>query len=563
MPPTHSFPRSLAALAAAMVSMVLVSACTDSDRPVGPETAAKRGAPARSHSQGFGAVSNATVPPGYFLVPLATQLDFPTAVAASDDEIWVSEAGVVPGTTPKVKRVDAGGDAVTILDGAQLGSRLLAPLTDVTFHDGWLWITHRQTGVHGWPVGAISRFRPDDPVSTFTTVLTNLPSAGDHYTEEIVFGRDGRAYFSQGSATNSSIVGADNFLITGWLPDAPTFHDFPAKTVVLNGKDYVTAVPFPLDPNANDVTGPFMPFGSGPVAPGTVVSGVPRDGIIAGNGAIYSFDPSSPGALRLEGWGFRNPYGIGLDPFDAGVLFATDNGADTRGVSGETSVPVDEEDINIVESRPIDEDFDDLFALHVGGSEEFFGWPDFFHDPETGAVLPVTDEEFCEELDPCPEFVLDESFRNALHVEPAVTELGYHTSANKFDVAASKHFKHTGDLFVAQTGSFVPITGATEFAGYKVVRVDRAGHVSDFITHTANTQASIFDPDGFNKPIDVKFDGDAMLVVDFGVFEPGLSLVQPNTGKLWVVCHGAAACKKLARDERPHVTSRGHGVQHG
>jgi len=41
----------------------------------------------------------------------------------------------------------------------------------------------------------------------------------------------------------------------------------------------------------------------------------------------------------------------------------------------------------------------------------------------------------------------------------------------------------------------------------------------------------------------VKFAGDAMLVVDFGVFEPGINLMQPHTGKLWVVCHGAAACK--------------------
>jgi hypothetical protein len=38
-----------------------------------------------------------------------------------------------------------------------------------------------------------------------------------------------------------------------------------------------------------------------------------------------------------------------------------------------------------------------------------------------------------------------------------------------------------------------------------------------------------------------------MLIADFGVFEPGINLVQPNTGKVWAVCHGAAACTKLRR----------------
>jgi hypothetical protein len=93
---------------------------------------------------------------------------------------------------------------------------------------------------------------------------------------------------------------------------------------------------------------------------------------------------------------------------------------------------------------------------------------------------------------------------------------------------------------VAETGSFIPITGATEFAGYKVVRVNRrTGQVSDFIAHPEDSTADeIFDPSGFNKPIDVKFRSGLMYIVDFGVFEPGLNLQQPGTGKVWVVSHG-------------------------
>lgn len=128
--------------------------------------------------------------------------------------MWVSEAGFFPGFPPKVKQIDANGNVTTILSAGQLPSgQFEGPLTDVTYHNGWFWVVHLQVGVNGWLVGAISKFDPADPVDTFTTVLTNLPSPGDHFTNEIVFDRSGRAYFSQGSATNSSVVGADNWFI--------------------------------------------------------------------------------------------------------------------------------------------------------------------------------------------------------------------------------------------------------------------------------------------------------------------------------------------------------------
>jgi hypothetical protein len=398
-------------------------------------------------------------------------------------------------------------------------------------------------GVNGWFVGAISSFKPETPVKTFTTVITNLPSAGDHYAEEIVFDSSGRAYFSQGSATNSSVVGPDNWFVTAWLQLFPTFHDFPAKDIFLSGKDYKTPVPFPLDPTASLVTAPFMPFGSGAVSPGTMIPAAspttPQEGIIAGNGTVYSFEPFAPdptSTLRLEGWGFRNPYGIGLDPFHPGKLFVSNNGADTRSflINGK---------LTVVEPRPIQEDYDDISIINTGGTEEFFGWPDFFHDEDTGEVLPVTDPTFCHgegELPiPCPDFVLAKSFRESLHVQRAFAEPGYHVSANKFDFSTDEKFKFVGDLFLAETGSFVPITGAPQFVGYRVVRVDRqSGQVSNFIVNTGKTAEQIFNPNSFNKPIDVKFKNEIMLIVDFGVFEPGLNILQAGTGKVWLVSHG-------------------------
>ena len=59
---------------------------------------------------------------------------------------------------------------------------------------------------------------------------------GDHHNNQIAFGPDGRLYFGQGTATNSGIVGQDNFYAFPWLALVPTFHDVPGKNVTLTGQ---------------------------------------------------------------------------------------------------------------------------------------------------------------------------------------------------------------------------------------------------------------------------------------------------------------------------------------
>ncbi len=103
-------------------------------------------------------LDNVSVPPGYFLDLLVTGLDFPTAITFSPGAAYVAESGAVPGFTPKVKTVNAQGQVSIVLSADQLGaSQLLPPLTDITYHRGWLYITHRQVGANGWTVGAVSR----------------------------------------------------------------------------------------------------------------------------------------------------------------------------------------------------------------------------------------------------------------------------------------------------------------------------------------------------------------------------------------------------------------------
>ncbi len=125
---------------------------------------------------------NVKIHGGYAMTALVRGLDYPTAIAFAPHRIWVCEAGVVdPSLPPRIKEIRAGGNVTTILAESMLApGQFMGPLTDVTFYGGLLWVAHRQIGANGWAVGAISTFDPADPVGTFTTVLSNLPSSGDH-----------------------------------------------------------------------------------------------------------------------------------------------------------------------------------------------------------------------------------------------------------------------------------------------------------------------------------------------------------------------------------------------
>jgi len=479
------------------------------------------------------------VAPGYTLVPLLGGFDYPTSLVTDGTTMWVAEAGHLPTNPPKVKAVSSDLTVTTILGVTDLPQgTLMGPVNDLAFRDGWLWLSHRQVGANGWAVGAISKFQPSNPVRTFTTVITGLPSSGDHHSNQIVFAADGRGYFSQGSVTNSSVVGADNWIVEGWLELYPTLHDFPPVAITLNGTSFQTVEPFPLDPTATLMTAPYRPFGTGPVAPGTTLPAAtpstPQEGIIAGGGSVYSFDPDAPdvtASLTLEAWGLRNPYGIGFDPADATTLFVSNNGADIR------SAMIDGT-LKPVGSRSIAEDYDDLFVMTVGGAVEFFGWPDFFHDADTGGVASVTEPIFCAApaILPiqCPQPVLDTT---GLVVEPAFSQVANHPSLTKFDFSESDTFGFMGDVFLAESGSFNPATGAVgEHTGHRVQRIDRnSGEVHEFIANMGSTPEEIFNPAIIVAPLDVVFQGDAMLVVDLGIFQPALMLTGPGTGKIWKV----------------------------
>lgn len=412
--------------------------------------------------------------------------------------MYVTEAGYSYGevwTTPRLLRIEPDGGLTTIVTGAH------APWNGVDFHEGAFYIA--AGGEAG--EGRILRIGMDGSI---TPIVEGLPSLGDHHTNGPAISPDGWLYFGQGTATNSGVVGIDNFEF-GWMYRHPDFHDVPCADITLAGKNYTTLNPLTEDPDDRMVTGAYVPFGT-PTEEGRVIPGEVPCG-----GAVMRV-PLAGGTPEVVAWGFRNPFGLAWSP--DGRLYITENGADVRG------------------SRPVFGTGDLLWLVSPG---TWYGWPDFF------AGRPLTDTGwFKPPNEPAPGFLLAEH-PNA-PPEPTAL-LGVHSSSNGLDFSRSPGFGYTGEAFIAQFGDMAPGVGKVLApVGFKVVRVDvENGTIQDFAVNQgeSNGPASRVGGGGLERPISVRFDpsGTALYVVDFGVMTIGEQgpEPQPGTGVLWRITRTA------------------------
>lgn len=446
------------------------------------------------------------LPAGYRIEPLTAGLTYPTAATVDDQGVlYVVEAGYSYGesfTTPRLIRVDADGSTRTVAEGDN------GPWTGVAFRDGAFYVA--QGGVERG--GAIVRITPDGKI---TPLVEGLPSLGDHHTNGPAVSPDGRwLYFSVGTATNSGVVGTDNFHF-GWLKRHPDFHDVPAKDVTLSGQNFVT--PNPFDDNAGRlITAPYHAFGTSAPA-GTVVRGAsPASGTVYRIPLPARGDPTgattraSAPDLQLVAWGLRNPFGLAFSP--DGALYVTENAYDVRG------------------SRPIYGAGDLLWRITDG---TWYGWPDFHGE------YPVTwADHFQAPGKPKPTFLLAE------HPNPPqrpAARFAVHASANGLDFARSPRFGYVGEAFVAEFGDMAPEVGKVRApVGFKVVRVDpTTGNIQDFAVNKGKTfgPASKLKSGGIERPMAVRFspDGNTLYVVDFGVMTitPHGPRPEPGTGAVW------------------------------
>jgi glucose/arabinose dehydrogenase len=476
-----------------IASLLLIFACI-SCAELGPskgggQTAA---APARHVDP-----RDVALPAEYRIEVIATGLNMPSGVDFDEqNRAIVVEAGYCYGetfATPRVLRVESNG-SVTVLHSGADG----VPWNGVACRGGDIFIAQggELTG------GRIVRLAADGKI---TTLIDKLPSTGDHHTNGPAIGPDGSIYFGIGTATNSGVVGADNFTF-GWAKRFPQFHDIPARDIKLIGENFTTK-----DPPAT--TGAFVPFGTS-TTPGQVIRGQ-----LPCTGAIFRIPPTG-GSAQLVAWGLRNPFGLAFAP--DGRLLLSENMYDVRG------------------SRPVWGCGDLLRAIDVKSAPLWYGWPDFHGDQ------PLTwSDHYQAPGHPAPKFLLAE------HPNPPpkpAAVLGVHSSACGLDVSRADSFGHVGDAFVTLFGDMAPTVGKVmEPVGFQVVRVNLStGVIEPFAVNRgkSNGPASMLKTAGLERPVAARFDrtGNTLYVVDFGVLTVDKSgaHAQQNTGVLWRITKAEA-----------------------
>jgi len=436
--------------------------------------------------------ADVAVPRGYRVEVIASGLTFPTGVAFDDKGVaHVVEAGYSYGevfTTPRLLRVQSNGTVAEVARGEKNG-----PWTGVAYANGAFFVAEGGQ-LQG---GRILRITPEGRI---TALVEKLPSYGDHHTNGPAIGRDGQIYFTIGVATNSGVVGEDNFQF-GWLKRFPKFHDVPCRDVELAGRNFES--PNVLEGGKGRVrTGAFVPFGT-ETKPGQVIKGQ-----VPCSGAVLRVAPSG-GQPELVAWGLRNPFGMAFAP--DGALYITENSYDDRG------------------SRPVWGTPDVLWRIAPG---TWYGWPDYAE----GA--PLSNDEYR----PPGKARLEPLLAKPPGQPPKpVAVLGVHASANGFDFSRSAAFGHVGQAFIAEFGDEAPTTGKVLHpVGFRVVRVNVAnGTIEEFAANKGDKAgpASKIGGAGLERPIAARFDpsGNALYVVDFGVLLQDKQGAKPQaeTGVLW------------------------------
>jgi glucose/arabinose dehydrogenase len=190
----------------------------------------------------------------------------------------------------------------------------------------------------------------DLAAETVTPFITGLPT-GDHPAEQLAF-KDGWIYWSQGSATNSGVVGHDN-------GNGENQHDIPCQDITLSenlfdsGDGHMTSG---YSDHGVARSGAVVKAFEGATAPGMCTGAILRALVNAENPAD-TIEPFS--------WGYRNPFGLRFAPANhalKGGLFVTENGEDERGARPTNNAP----------------DRLQLAQQNADGSPDYHGWPDRF-----------------------------------------------------------------------------------------------------------------------------------------------------------------------------------------
>lgn len=167
------------------------------------------------------------LPEGYVAEVVATGFTAPVHCTFDDQSTcYICEAGHKTDTAPRIVKVDTdSGACEPVIELPADRWHTVGALTGACSHDSALYFANTDT---------LSRITSDGRVED---LVVGLPGLGDHQTNYPIVGPDGKVYIGVGSATNTGVVGADNFTYE-WLPQYPRFHDVPARDVTLAGCTY-------------------------------------------------------------------------------------------------------------------------------------------------------------------------------------------------------------------------------------------------------------------------------------------------------------------------------------
>jgi len=528
------------------------------------------------------------VPPGYAVSVFAKDLNFPTAVAfrgnKNNFEVYVLESGhglpsrcndeesalvggVTSPTNPFTPDILVFNQNGTLIRGplAKPSSALPSlqphgPAIDIAFengfHGGRLFATDSNQALRT-PGAAnnTSRIVTVDPITgSVTPFITGLPT-GDHPAEQITFKGDW-IYWSQGSTTNSGVVGNDN-------GGGANQQDIPCQDIVLSSNVFFstpTVATSGYSPHSVQRPGAHIPAFDSATGPGIC------DGAIL-RAKVNSKTPKS--TIEPFSWGYRNPFGIRFAPNDhplKGGLLVTENGEDERGARPTNNAP---DRLALAQQNP-------------DGSPDYHGWPDRFGflDSTQAVFNPVggPGDDLCGPPIPpnlpfpaCIPNVLardvpvkpvlafpPQPITAPLALEPAdVAVVGLDFVPNSFVTGPVRR----GAALIAREGDFgFSTANGTPEAGHDVELVNFSGgddgplqlHQTRFAFNKTFEQAFVDGLRGINRPVDLKFGPDdcAYLVDygavrDFGRSDPAAMfvgagngpLVQiPKTGTIWKIC---------------------------
>ena len=270
------------------------------------------------------------VPAGFKVSVFASGLNMPTGIAfrsaGAGFEVYVLESGhglpsacneqdVMPGGTfaannpftPDILVFDQNGNLKRTLGkptAPGVGFQPAGPAIDIAFERGLqggrLFASDSNQATHAAGQNNSSRIVTVDPMTgTVTPFITGLPT-GDHPTEQFAF-KDNWIYWSQGSTTNSGVVGRDN----GGGANQP---DIPCQDIKLSQNVF--------DSGGGVMTSGYSPFGM--TRPGATVKAFEsalHRGVCDGAILRARLNTSNPTAtIEPFSWGYRNGYAIRFAP---------------------------------------------------------------------------------------------------------------------------------------------------------------------------------------------------------------------------------------------------------